>query len=229
MRIVRDPVGFTVVATPTPGSGPSPSPSPATFRPRVSVSGGGTVDSVPAGIDCGSTCDAMFSIGTRVTLRALPVAGADLGGWGGDCAGAPVDPPCTLTITRDRSVSATFTEPAGQPPTVTFVPPTDPLQTGTPLLFDAGALTATGGVFADARGTVAVAGLSQDGARGRTRCCTCRRRRPARRCSGWRGPPRWRGRRRPDRPAPRATAACVPWRRDCLRQLRPRSTRMNRR
>ncbi|MBK8464451.1 MAG: carboxypeptidase regulatory-like domain-containing protein [Chloracidobacterium sp.] len=51
--------------------------------------GGGTVTSQPAGIDCGTTCSAVFSEGTMVTLTAVPNSNSQLGPWGGDCAGQP--------------------------------------------------------------------------------------------------------------------------------------------
>lgn len=51
--------------------------------------GGGTVTSQPAGIDCGTTCSAVFSEGTMVTFTAVAAPGSELGPWGGDCAGQP--------------------------------------------------------------------------------------------------------------------------------------------
>ena len=69
-------------------------------------SGSGTVTSSPAGIDCGGTCSAAFDSGTVVTLTATPATGSTFDGWtGGGCAGTG---PCTLTLTADTTVTATF-------------------------------------------------------------------------------------------------------------------------
>ncbi len=69
--------------------------------------GGGTVTSSPAGINCGATCAASFDSGTLVTLTAAADATSTFGGWsGGGCTGTG---PCTLTVGAATSVSATFT------------------------------------------------------------------------------------------------------------------------
>ena len=60
----------------------------------------------PAGIDCGPTCSASFSDGAEVTLTATPAAGDTFAGWSGDCTGTGN---CTVTMTADHSVTATFT------------------------------------------------------------------------------------------------------------------------
>ena len=64
------------------------------------------------GIDCGTNttndCTQIYDHGTQVTLTAEPESPvANAVQWGGDCSGT--DPSCTLTITGNRSVSATFT------------------------------------------------------------------------------------------------------------------------
>lgn len=68
-------------------------------------SGVGTVMSSPAGISCGSTCSAIFSSGSSVTLTASPSAGSSFGGWGGACSGTGS---CIVSMTAARSVTATF-------------------------------------------------------------------------------------------------------------------------
>jgi hypothetical protein len=69
--------------------------------------GGGTVASDPAGIDCGTSCDAVLEIGTVVTLTATPDPTSTFAGWsGGGCSG---DLTCTVTMDGARSVTATFT------------------------------------------------------------------------------------------------------------------------
>jgi len=79
-------------------------------RVTLSVSrqgtGGGTVTSSPAGIDCGTACAATYDSGSVVTLTATPAANATFDGWtGGGCAGTG---PCTLTLTANTTVTARF-------------------------------------------------------------------------------------------------------------------------
>ncbi|MGO9127974.1 MAG: beta strand repeat-containing protein, partial [Terriglobales bacterium] len=69
-------------------------------------SGGGTVMSNPAGINCPTTtCVANFSAGTGVTLTAAPNAGSIFVGWSGACNGIGT---CSVTINSNQSVTATF-------------------------------------------------------------------------------------------------------------------------
>lgn len=74
----------------------------------VSVTGSGTVTSTPAGIDCGTTCSAAFDEGSQVALTANPAAGFTFSGFSGACSAAA----CTVTMSADESVTATF---AGAP------------------------------------------------------------------------------------------------------------------
>ncbi len=67
--------------------------------------GGGRVTSVPAGIDCGSTCVYDFGPGAGVTLSAEPNAGSTFVGWKGACSGAGG---CDVTMSQARSVRAVF-------------------------------------------------------------------------------------------------------------------------
>jgi hypothetical protein len=81
-------------------------PPASTFALSVAISGGGSVRSQPAGIDCGSTCSAAYAANTSVVLNATPAAGQVLSGWGGACTGAGTA--CTVTMSQARSVTATF-------------------------------------------------------------------------------------------------------------------------
>ncbi|HKN49535.1 MAG TPA: Ig-like domain-containing protein, partial [Actinomycetota bacterium] len=67
--------------------------------------GSGTVASSPAGIDCGATCSATYDSGTVVTLTATPGLLSAFVGWSGGCSGTG---PCTVTLTGNTSVTATF-------------------------------------------------------------------------------------------------------------------------
>jgi hypothetical protein len=67
--------------------------------------GGGTVASAPSGIDCGTSCVAVFDTGTEVTLTATPDATSTFEGWSGGCTGTG---PCVVTMSAARSVTATF-------------------------------------------------------------------------------------------------------------------------
>ncbi|MGV1048314.1 MAG: InlB B-repeat-containing protein [Solirubrobacterales bacterium] len=68
--------------------------------------GSGTVTSAPAGISCGSTCEAGFEDGKVVTLTASPDPGSQFSGWSGACAGGGS---CEVTMSVAREVTATFT------------------------------------------------------------------------------------------------------------------------
>jgi hypothetical protein len=67
--------------------------------------GSGTVTSSPSGINCGSTCTRAFPPGTVVTLTAS-AASSTFTGWSGACTGTGT---CQVTLSEDRSVTATFT------------------------------------------------------------------------------------------------------------------------
>jgi uncharacterized repeat protein (TIGR02543 family) len=81
--------------------------SVATFELTVDLAGpgSGSVDSSPAGIDCGSDCTETYDYNTEVTLTATPDTGSVLGAWGGDCTGTGE---CVVTMDQARSVTATF-------------------------------------------------------------------------------------------------------------------------
>jgi phospholipase C len=83
----------------------------------VTVTGTGTVTSVPAGINCPTTCSASFPQGTQVTLSETPGANSTFASWSGACTGAAT---CSITVTTADSVTATFSSAlASYPVTVT--------------------------------------------------------------------------------------------------------------
>ena len=68
----------------------------------LSVSGPGTVVS-SSGLLCGregTVCDQTVDAGTTVTLTPIAADGGAFGVWGGDCAGAGLNP-CTLVVDED--------------------------------------------------------------------------------------------------------------------------------
>lgn len=67
--------------------------------------GAGTVTSTPAGIDCGATCSASFTVGTAVTLTASAGGDSTFAGWSGACTGSGA---CTVTVGDETAVVATF-------------------------------------------------------------------------------------------------------------------------
>lgn len=67
--------------------------------------GEGTVESEPAGIDCGSACAAEYNAGAEVTLIASPAPGSAFAGFSGACTGTGT---CTVTMSEARSVGAEF-------------------------------------------------------------------------------------------------------------------------
>lgn len=105
-------------------------PPPPTFELAVAGVPGGRVTSEPPGISCGVVCTAKFTRGTVVTLRAMPMDGAEMAGWGGACRGRAL---CTLAVRGDQQVSVRFVE-AGTDVDVpaSAVPPSDLDHDGVP-------------------------------------------------------------------------------------------------
>jgi len=73
-----------------------------------SGAGVGTVTSIPAGINCGSTCDASFPEGASVTLTATPSTGSTFTSWFGGVCPNETSPVCVLPMTAVRNVTAIF-------------------------------------------------------------------------------------------------------------------------
>ena len=85
-------------------------PSPAqNLTVSLAGSGGGSVSG--NGITCPSHCSASYPVGTIVRLSASPAPGASFDGWsGGACSGRGA---CTVTMSSDKAVTATFTAGSG--------------------------------------------------------------------------------------------------------------------
>ena len=70
--------------------------------------GNGTVTSVPAGINCGGTCQFQFVRGTAVTLTAVSSGNSIFAGWQGSPCEAFGTAPCLITMDDNRSANARF-------------------------------------------------------------------------------------------------------------------------
>ena len=73
-----------------------------------SGTGLGTITSSPAGINCGTTCDARFPDGTSVTLTVTPDTGSTFTSWFGGVCPDETSPVCVLPMTAVRNVTAIF-------------------------------------------------------------------------------------------------------------------------
>jgi hypothetical protein len=78
--------------------------APTEFGLTVTVVGGGTVTSSPAGINCPGDCSQTYDADTVVTLTATPDVGYEFVGWTGDGTGDPR----VVTMDAAKAVTATF-------------------------------------------------------------------------------------------------------------------------
>ena len=84
-----------------------------TVEPRLSVAitGSGSVNSIPAGIACGSgnsgVCSGQFASGTSVTLRPAASGGFLFDSWSGGCSSFSGDD-CLVALTADQAIGAIF-------------------------------------------------------------------------------------------------------------------------
>ena len=93
------------------GTSRSASSFVVTWTLTVTRAGSGNVTSSPSGIDCGTTCSAAFASGTSVTLTAVASGGSTFTGWSGEgCSGTGT---CTVSLTANRAVTATFSGGSG--------------------------------------------------------------------------------------------------------------------
>ena len=72
-----------------------------------SGSGTGTVQSAPAGIDCGSNCTGNFPQDSQVILTATPDAGSGFSTWSGGCTSTTGNT-CTVKMDSSKTITATF-------------------------------------------------------------------------------------------------------------------------
>ena len=88
--------------------------SPYTLSIAKQDDGMGTVTSKPVGINCGGDCSEEYEGSIQVTLTAAAGTGSEFTGWSGavpsGCSGSTA--PCTVTMARNRSVTATFIKDA---------------------------------------------------------------------------------------------------------------------
>jgi glycosyl hydrolase family 25/List-Bact-rpt repeat protein len=68
--------------------------------------GGGTVMSAPASLDCVADCAEMFAAGSTVTLTAIADSASGFGGWSGPCSGSSST--CDVTLNGPTTVGARF-------------------------------------------------------------------------------------------------------------------------
>ena len=82
---------------------------PATLTVTKAGAGTGTVTSSPVGITCGGDCQEIYNVGTAVTLTPSAASGSYFANWTGACSS---NGGCTVTMTGDLTVGATFSLPA---------------------------------------------------------------------------------------------------------------------
>jgi uncharacterized repeat protein (TIGR01451 family) len=102
--------GYTIAPTGPDGAVTVGGTPPITHHLTVAVSGSGSVSSTPGGIACPTACGADFSTGTDVALSATPASGSTFSGWSGACTGTG---PCSVAMSTERSVTATFSSAPG--------------------------------------------------------------------------------------------------------------------
>jgi len=91
---------------PTPTTPPPPPTKTSLVTLSIGLSNKGTVVSDIGGINCpNNTCSAKVPVGSTVTLTAVPTVGG-FAGWSDACIGT--SPTCTVTVTKDSKVQATF-------------------------------------------------------------------------------------------------------------------------
>jgi hypothetical protein len=96
------------------GTPPPPPPPKDTLTVLKAGTGTGYVGG-NGGIDCGPTCSVAYSPSSQVKLLAVADDGSTFTGWsGGGCSGGADS--CTVTISADTQVTATFAHVDREPP-----------------------------------------------------------------------------------------------------------------
>ena len=119
------------------------------FKLTLSTTGSGTIQSSPAGDK--------FPAGTKVTLTATPAPGWRFDGWSGDLTGT--DNPATITLDRDKSITANFAPLA---PSITTQPVSQTVTTGSNVTFTVAASGAPPLTYQWKKNGVAIAGATTD-------------------------------------------------------------------
>jgi Divergent InlB B-repeat domain/Fibronectin type III domain len=81
------------------------------FTLTVAKSGTGDGVVTATGINCGTDCSELYASGTSVTLTAIPAGGSSFAGWSGtgwNGSGCQGTAGCTMTISSNTAVTATF-------------------------------------------------------------------------------------------------------------------------
>ena len=78
-----------------------------TLTVKKEGTGTGTVTSSPAGIECGGTCAAPFTEGSKVVLKGAPGANTAAVKWTG-CTTVNLENECSVTMSAAKAVTATF-------------------------------------------------------------------------------------------------------------------------
>lgn len=82
--------------------------APGSFALSVHVAGVGHVRAAALGLDCTDDCRVPVPMGASVSLVATGDASHTFSAWGGDCASAGAETTCTIEMSADRDVTATF-------------------------------------------------------------------------------------------------------------------------
>jgi hypothetical protein len=101
----------------------SPKHPPTRYALTVSRAGSGSGSVSLSGASCASSCSRSYLAGTRVTLNAVNAQGSAFTSWSGGCTGT--SPGCTVTLSANASVTATFSliASAAKPSTITLTCP----------------------------------------------------------------------------------------------------------
>lgn len=69
--------------------------------------GAGSIQIVPPGVDCATSCKKRYPVGVMLRFVAVPDSESTFGGWGGACAGA-TGTTCRLGVVAGLTIAATF-------------------------------------------------------------------------------------------------------------------------